>query len=265
MIISFFEEFPTDENLEKLRLITWPTKLHVAAKSPKEFEKIKKKVINDNRNDRNDKNKKNDKNQIKELIYWPILERKEGYWISPFSERKALLRIFNELKNKKISIMLDLELPTTKNSLLYITQSLNFLRNKRLIKRFIKYYQGKIYLAEYWPLGKIKKRILQLFGLHYNIKTRKINVIKMLYHSMLPFSDNLFRRELEEGKKEFGNNYLAGFGTIAKGIMGWEPILSPENLRNDLDIAKKAGVKEVVIFRLGGLNKEYVKFIKEVQ
>ncbi|MBU1631900.1 MAG: hypothetical protein KJ580_01700, partial [Nanoarchaeota archaeon] len=118
---------------------------------------------------------------------------------------------------------------------------------------------------EYWPLGKIKKRILQLFGLHYNIKTRKINVIKMLYHSMLPFSDNLFRRELEEGKKEFGNNYLAGFGTIAKGIMGWEPILSPENLRNDLDIAKKAGVKEVVIFRLGGLNKEYVKFIKEVQ
>ncbi len=70
MIISFFEEFPTKENLGKLKLVTWQTKLYVAAKSVKDFNRIRSTI----------KNK-----HIKEVIYWPVLEKEEGYWISPFS------------------------------------------------------------------------------------------------------------------------------------------------------------------------------------
>ncbi len=32
MLISFFEEFPTKENLNKVKLIKFPTKLYIAAK-----------------------------------------------------------------------------------------------------------------------------------------------------------------------------------------------------------------------------------------
>ena len=78
MITSFFEEFPTKENLNKVKLIDFPTKLYLTAPSLKEFNQIKKSI----------KNK-----YIKEFIYWPILERKEGYWISPFSKRTALKRV----------------------------------------------------------------------------------------------------------------------------------------------------------------------------
>ncbi len=52
-------------------------------------------------------------------------------------------------------------------------------------------------------------------------------------------------------------------GTIAKGIIGTEPILSLEQFEQDLIIAKKAKLKEVIIFRLGGLNKDYIKVIKK--
>ncbi|MFH1683124.1 MAG: hypothetical protein ABIA37_04980 [Candidatus Woesearchaeota archaeon] len=245
MQISFFEEFPTKKNLDKLKLIKFPTKLYLAAPSLQEFLKIKDKIKS---------------GKIKEFVYWPIFSYQEGYWISPFTKRTALKRIFAELKDKKISMMLDLELPTTKNFSLYFTQLFNFSRNKRLIKRFIGDYQGKVYLAEYFPISKYKLKLFNFLGLHYDYK--KARVIKMLYHSMLPFSDNLFKEELRAGKQSFGKNYLAGFGTIAKGVMKWEPILSPGKLKTDLRLAKEVGVDEVVIFRLGGLDEKYIKIIK---
>ena len=243
MLISFFEEFPTAENLAKLKLITWPTKLYVAAKSVEEFKKTKKSIKN--------------KQQIQECIYWPILEKKEGYWISPFSKRKALLRIFDELKHQTIPVMLDLELPITRNPFLFLTQLLNFTRNKNTIKDFIVNYKGKVYLAEYYPEGKRKEQLLQKVGLHYP----KAIVIKMLYHSLHQFSPESIKYEINQGNKEHAQLILA-FGTIAAGITKKEPLLSSQQLKKDVILAKKLGVKEVIIFRLGGLNREYLKILK---
>lgn len=246
MLISFFEEFPDTKTLSKLKLIKFPTKLYLGAKSLGEFLRLKKKI----------KSK-----HITEIIYWPLLEKKESYWISPFSQRKALLRIFEELKEQKkvsrIPVMLDLELPTRWKPSLYITQLFNFCRNKKLIRNFINNYPGEVYLAEYYPEGKWKEKMMQLLGIHY--KNHKVKVIKMLYHSMHHFSETFLRKELLRGKAEFGNNYLIGLGTIAKGIDGNEPILLPELLKRDLKLAEKCGIKEVVVFRLGGLNEKYVK------
>jgi len=244
MQISFFEEFPSKENLDKLKLIKFPTKLYLAAPSLQEFLKLKNQLKN---------------NSIKEFIYWPVLEKKEGYWISPFSKRSSLKRILNQLKNQKISVMLDLELPTTKNPNLYLTQLLNFPGNKSLIKKFIKNYQGKTYLAEYYPEGKKKEKLLQLLGLHY--PNKKAGIIKMVYHSLHKFNEDFIEKQLILGKKEHQNNYLIAFGTIAKGIAQNEPILSPKQLKKDLEIARKSKIKEVVIYRLGGLNEKYLKII----
>lgn len=234
MIISFFEEFPTKNNLDKLNLIKRPTKLYLAAKSLNEFNKIKSKINNKN---------------ITEFIYWPILEIREGYWISPFTKRSALKRIFQQLKNQKTPVMLDLELPTTKNPKLYFTQFLNFPRNKSLIKKFIKNYQGKVYASEYYPK---REKLFQFLGLHYS----NTKVIKMVYHSMHKFDEEFIKQKLKSLN-------LVAYGTIAKGIDKNEPILAPKQLKKDLQLAREAKIKEVVIYRLGGLNKKYLKIIDE--
>tara|TARA_Y100000031_G_C8198895_1_gene375200 strand:- start:331 stop:1074 length:744 start_codon:yes stop_codon:yes gene_type:complete len=245
MKISFFEEFPDADNLSKLSLLDFPTKLYVAASSCKDFKRIALKIKNKN---------------VKEIVYWPILTRKEGYWVSPFSERKALLRVFEELKSKKLPIMLDLELPTTQNFWLYL-KSYNFFKNKKLIREFIDEYKGNVYLAEYYPEGELKEKILFCLGLHYN----KVKVIKMMYHSLHSFSENLLRKKLKKGLQKYGDNYLVGLGTISVGVHGNDPILSADQLRKDLQLAEEVGVSEVVIFRLGGLNKEYLKVLKKCQ
>src|SRR3989338_4984631 len=98
MLISFFEEFPIPENLAKLDLVTWKTKLYLAASGLTTFKLLQQQI--------------DPKKNILETIYWPVLKKKEGYWISPFSQRKALQNIFDELKKEVVPVMLDLELPT---------------------------------------------------------------------------------------------------------------------------------------------------------
>ncbi len=243
MIISFFEEFPTEDTLAKLKFVSWPTKLYVAANNVQQFRAVTSVV-------RHDQN-------LLEAVYWPILKRKEGYWVSPFSKQSALQHLFEELENKKIPVMLDLELPTTQNPWLYLTQFFNFKKDKKMINSFVCNHPGETYLCEYSASGNS----LQRLGLHYSSKKSK--VMKMMYHSVHYYSEEKLRSELQRGLKEFGENYIVGYGTIALGVGGNEPILSPQQLEKDLQIALEVGVKEVVLFRLGGLNKKYAKVLEK--
>ncbi|MDP3990324.1 MAG: hypothetical protein Q8Q01_03905 [archaeon] len=243
MIISFFEEFPTEENLQKISLINWPCKLYLAAENLIEFNKLRKTIKNKN---------------ILEVIYWPILKKKEGYWISPFTQKQALQRTLNELENKNISVMLDLELPTRHNPRLYLTQSINFLNNKRSIQNFIQNHPNVVYLAEYYPQNGWRSKLIKSLGLHYSNKNSSI--IKMLYGSMHQFDDKFLIKQLQLGKNNYPH-FIPAFGTIATGITNKETILSPKQLSNHLRIARNNKIDEVIIFRLGGLTKGYSKII----
>lgn len=223
-----------------MKNIDWDSRLFVAARSFDEFEGFKERIISvGNKN-------------VKEVMYWPILSRREGYWISPFSSHKALRQMFGELEGKMIPVMLDLELPTTRNPWLFLTECLWFFSNKRRITRFVHSYKGELDLCEYYPEGKWKENVMRSLGIHY--VSSKAKVIKMLYHSLHPFQEEFVRCELERGMKEWENRFVIGLGTIAKGVHGTEPILSLEQLDTDLRLAQEAGIQEVVLFRLAGLN-----------
>jgi hypothetical protein len=64
-----------------------------------------------------------------------------------------------------------------------------------------------------------------------------------------------------EGVKEYGDKFRIGLGCVGKGILKIEPILTPEELAKDLEIAEERGAAEAIIYRLGGLNEEYIKVI----
>lgn len=246
MLISFFEEFPTKENLAKLNLIKWKTKLYVAAAGLNAFLQIQQSV-------------KEHQPNVLETIYWPVLKKKEGYWISPFSQRRALQRVFSELERRVVPVMLDLELPTNQHPTLFCTEFLHFSANKKIISEFINSYYGETYLAEYFPLDNKGRKKLEWLGLHYT--NPNVNIVKMFYHSLHNFSGEFLKEHWEKGRLELGKKYIPALGTIARGIHGNEPLLSLEQLKKDLVLAREQKMKEVIIFRLGGLNKEYVRLL----
>lgn len=241
MKISFFEEFTTPDNLEKIGLIDFSTKIYIAAHSFNEFSKFEKSI------------------KIP-LVYWPVLPKLYGYWISPFSKRSSLLKVLSEVEKESIELMLDLEHPMIA-PWMYLLGLPNFWRNKKFISEFIQEGKPEITLVEL----SVDERRLKFWGLHYESEHTKI--AKMVYTSLLKGSraakQTKLRQVCELGIKKYGARFKIGLGCIAGGILGIEPLISPEELREDLKIAKEIGVSEAIIYRLGGLNEAYLKVIKE--
>ncbi len=241
MQISFFEEFPAKENLAKIKYVSFSTKIYLAAHSLKEFQNIGLSSSN-----------------IKEKIYWPLLQKEEGYWFSPFSNRGSIKRIFKELEHNPVPVMLDAELPTHPHPQLYFTESMNFFRNRSLIQDFIK-NRKNIYTAEYFPSSKISSIFFQFLGLSFASKNHY--PIKMIYSSMHDFGEEFIRAEIKKAKKLYGKRVRIALGTLSHGIKGNEPMITAKMLERDMNICKSLDIEEVILFRLGGMNKEYQKVI----
>ena len=183
MKISFYEEFPTKENLDKINLIGFPTKLIVAAKDLDEFSSIKNTI------------KKYKNHNIKEVAYWPVLEKEEGYWFSAFSKHSALKRIINELKQNKepLTVMWDAELPLNKS---LISKELhNYFKNKMRILDFFnnaEKYNLKILTSEYPLESKFLRNLLfNLFLVSFDPKIYKTKKIAMLYYIFFRSQPNI--------------------------------------------------------------------------
>ena len=246
MIISFYAEFPTKKSLEKIDLIKFPTKLYIAATSLKQFKIIKKSITS---------------KYVKEIAYWPILKKEEGYWLSPFSKRKALKRVINELEGTSVPVLWDAELPTHQYPSLYLTQLPNFFANRRLIRKFVKSHK-KVYVAEYFFVNKFIEEIFTILGISFPPKYNTYPM-RMAYSSMHDFGSYIMNREIKKGKERFKNRFIIAFGVLAKGALGWEKPITVELLERDIKLARKHKINEVGIYRLGGLNKEYIKLLEK--
>ncbi len=245
MKVSFFEEFPTKKNLAKLRFVTWPTTVYVASKSIKEFNAIKRSV----------------KNKNITVGYWPVLEHKEGYWLSPFSSSKAMKRIMDEIKEKNIKVMWDAELPL-RHPRLFLRVD-NFVTNLPRIRKFFKNNGKNILTAEYPIKNSFAGSILKMLGVSYSPKKYGNKKIVMYYTSMHKLIPTLLLRGITKLHEKYKDNLQVGLGVTATGILGNEPKITPKDLKRDLNEMKKIGVKEVVIFRLGGMNEKYANVIKK--
>ncbi len=255
MNVNFFEEFPNEKNLAKLKLVNFPSLIYVAAKSFEEFNFIRNKILKIN--------------SKVEVGYWPIL--KKSYWISPFSYTFELKELYEDsLKNKKdkpLKILIDLELPFL-NSKLFFWNMFFFFKNKKLIKKLFtdsKKLNIQILTAEYPIPSKIVQKKLEWLGISYPIEKYPHKKIVMFYSSMVKnkFLLKKIKKYIAQRSLELGENLQIGLGTIAIGILGTEPILKPENLDKDLSFCKNNKISSVVIFRLGGLNNSYLKKIKK--
>ena len=249
MELGFFEEFPTERNVSKLNLIPWDIDLVIAAKSINEFYYLKNRL----------KNKKN----LKNIIYWPILSKKHGYWLSPFVEKKILKEKILEILNQKdLMILWDAELPIYKE--LMVLNIFSFFRNKRLIKQFFKKAKQnniKIITAEYPFENFFFRNILSFLGLKFKKYYRK-NILAYFGFAKTRFTKNFLKKQVKIAYQK-DKNVIIGLGPIASGILGNEPMVSPKTLDHNLQFIQKVGVKKVYIFRLGGLNQEYAGVIRK--
>ncbi|MBW2983844.1 hypothetical protein KY361_01910 [Candidatus Woesearchaeota archaeon] len=249
MRISFFEEFPTKANLSRLKLVDFPTRLYAAAKSIKEFNRIRKDCSK--------------YMYVQEVCYWPVLREEEGYWFSAFSDAEGLKRVIKELEKneRQLTVLWDAELPYLKKSLVF-SQATNVFKNKKLIMDFLQNaseHKIKVVTAEYSVKNKLLAKLFQFFATTFDQDNFKHAKILMAYSSAI--KNDSIKSRIQFLKKQY-KDFQLGIGMLAPG-MGNEPVMTIEQLDKDLKAAKSSGIKEVVIYRLGGLDKRNIRTIKK--
>lgn len=246
MIISFFEEFATEENLSKLELISFKSKIYVAAKDVNSFCVLREKILKQNK-------------KITEVIWWPVLRRDEQYWMSPWSKREALERVIEQADKNGFSILWDAEFPVDKK-IFTLPLTLRFYQNRKLIRDFIRNSKNTIYTAEYKSSNSFLDFWLRFSGISFSPGYGNY-VIKMVYSSLFGTIDKkVLDKVIKHNKKIYEDRFILSLGIIAKGL-GDEGLITPNELRKCLDIARVNDLKEVVLFRLGGLNRQYLNSI----
>lgn len=250
MKIDFFEEYCDDRNLAAARMFgreAADRTIFLAAHDLTDF--IEKKNILARYSNA-------------EAAYWPVLEK--SYWISLFSYPEELEKLAAEMKSESFpaKVLFDLELPILKKSLFY-KNALQIIKNCRLIAKLYQIAEAnriEIYSAEYPSPGICSTALLRMFRLSPGPR-RSHTAIPMFYTSMIR-SPRWQKRILKEIRRRSRKQKMAvGLGTLATGVLGTEPILSPEKLQRDIDSVKEIGIDHVVIFRLGGLGANHKKVV----
>ncbi len=144
-------------------------------------------------------------------------------------------------------------------------------KNIKAITDFIDHAQDfnlKIYTAEYPAFNTLLHWLWNKLGISPSFTSNHTR-LSMCYSSMVTKSFgvtvwNSIKRFETHLVKKHAHKVGFGLGTIATGVFENEPILSPEKIRSDLKWAQESGASEVFIFRLGGMNEEYVRILKSI-
>jgi len=223
MEISFFEEFPGKIDFQKLEILNFKPTLYIASRDYRGFDKIDK-ILSDF-----------------ETVWWVTLSYINGYWISPFTPKRFLMNIFEEIRNIENKVMLDIEYPDLA-PWLFLAQIKRLKSNKKFICDFVEEQSYRVIICE---------------NAGNNICELNIDRIWMLYTSMIMGTSRRKNSILEKfcnvGIRKWGEKFKIGLGFIGRGILKIEPQLSVADLERDLFTAYECGIKEVIIYRLGGV------------
>jgi len=171
------------------------------------------------------------------------------------------MSFFKKLDSKKEDYLIDLEFPM-KNKKIILKNLLKLRKNKRIIKKFLIKNNKHSLLAIYPLCNGFGNILLRIIGLDYKMKIKRKPMFYTSYFRQhkIKFLIKYFLRNLKKIKNK--DEFVLGLGVIAKGKITTR-ILTPNQLEKDLKFAKKSGFNKVIIFRLGGLNKQYIKIINK--
>ena len=110
-----------------------------------------------------------------------------------------------------------------------------------------------------------------IFGMSFNPNKYGNEKVKMIYTSLGKYGGKIgawifkkwFERVAKKWSKKYGDKFVIGIGCTTTGILGDEPLITKEEFERDLKFAKENNVKKVAIFRLGGLDKDFVRILKK--
>lgn len=244
MRVNFFAEYPGEGELQQAELIDFPSRIFLAAESLADYRDYRADLAA--------------VNPDLEAAYWPILEH--SYWVSPFADPAELDALFAATADLDDPVLLDLELPVGQPRQ-FLSNARSARANRRRIREFLRGADVDVVAAEYPPVP-VGRHLFGPLGVRYPTDSLGHTRCPMFYSSVIPDAVVDRTAAAVEAMVESDEDVVVGLGTIATGAFEDEPILPPADLERDLARMAEAGADEVIIFRLGGLDEDYLDVIE---
>jgi hypothetical protein len=243
--IGLYEEFPNPWRLSRLRLIDFPITLAIAAPSRAAFLELRAAIMREFP-------------QVREVYFWPLLDYEEGYYPGTWSNAAAVERVAAEAGD--LPVLWDLELPLGKTRPSFAS----WLRNRTFLDRWLRGRAQPVHIWRSYNTMGLDPLFLRLAGLHFDpLDYPAVSLHLDLYARGEGLPREQMERILRCGVARYGPRFIPSLGVLNDGEGPDHGFVPAATLRRDLSMARAAGVAEVWLFGVNGLNAEYLKAIRE--
>lgn len=240
--VGFYEEFPTAARLAKLEQIDYPIALAVAAASRAEFEALAADL--------------QQYPQIQTLYFWPVLTPEEGYYAGPWSAGAGVQRAATEAAGRPV--LWDLEFPRGGQG----WAPGDWLGNRRFIEAWWAAQTAPVAVWRSFAGLGLASPVLGLAGMEVDPTAYPAVRLHLdLYTSGAGRPAWLTARILRCGVERYGDRFVPALGVLDDGL-GPGRFVSPAVLARDAALARAAGVSELWVFGLNGLNADYAAALR---
>lgn len=246
--VGLYEEFPNPWRLAKLAQVDFPVTLAIAARTRDAFLQLQESI-------------QHDYPQVRELFFWPELAPEEGYYPGPFSNPVAVRRAIVETTD--LPVLWDLEFPPGLKGLARPLLR-SWAQNRLATTAWLRGRTQPVYIWHSYPILGINPLILRLLGLHYDpCDYPAVSLNLDLYTTGNGQPKQWLQRLMRRGVTRYGSRFVPSLGVLNDGEGPARSFVPPETLRRNLRIAREAGVSEVWLFGVNGLNAAYLQAVRE--
>jgi hypothetical protein len=243
--IGLYEEYPNPWRLARLQHVDFPVTLAIAAPDRATFLARRDDILRAYP-------------QVREVYFWPLLDDAEGYYPGTWSDATAVERVADEAAD--MPALWDLEMPRDKTTVSFGS----WLHNRAYLDRWLHERDAPVHLWRSHDTMGLDPLFLRLIGMHFDpLDYPALTLHLDLYATGSGLSDDQMARVLRCGVERYGDRFIPSLGVLNDGEGPAEIFVSAETLRRDLALARAAGVAEIWLFSVNGLNDAYLSVLRE--
>lgn len=238
--VGLYEEFPAAERLAKLQTVDFPVALAVTASSRQAFLELRQNILDGYP-------------AVRAVYFWPVLPVEAGYYGGPLSQSRALQQAAAETEG--LPTLWDLELPRAPARPAWG----DFFDNRSFMDRWLSQRTAPTHVWRSAAWLGLDSRLLRLAGLHYDpLDYDQVWLHLDLYTTGSGLPADLMATLLRCGVERYGDRFIPAFGVLNDGVGAPTLYVPAATLERDLVLARAAGVSEVWVFGVNGLNEKYL-------
>ncbi|MBK9712347.1 MAG: hypothetical protein IPO81_13660 [Kouleothrix sp.] len=243
--VGLYEEFPTPWRLAKLQQVDFPVTLAVAAPTRAAFLKLRATILHTYP-------------QVREVLFWPLLAKEEGYYPGTWSDADALQRAMQAADG--MPVLWDLEMPP---DLAYPSIG-SWPRNLAQLDQWLRARTEPVHIWRSHTSMGLDPPFLRLVGMHFDpLDYPAVSLHLDLYAAGVGLPAEQMARILRCGVERYGQRFIPALGVLDDGHAPPDRFVPIETLRRDLQLTRAAGVSEVWLFGVNGLSEQVVRAVHE--